>query len=152
MCRMLERVMKFKCCWISRPTKIGHPILSVVLLHCKDPQDAQDIRCPVETGMDRFRNISVTAWPNFQNGVAPFDSFFLGGGGLWFAVAYTKNSRQSGTPCFGMTTRFRLDGFGALAGAKDKKFSLFHIRPHQPWGLGPTRAPVQWVLGIFPGD
>ena len=44
--------------------------------HCEDPQDAQDIRCPVETRMDRLLNISVTTRPNFQNGVAKFDTFF----------------------------------------------------------------------------
>lgn len=32
-----------------------------------------------------------------------------------------------------MTTRFRLGGFGALAGVGDKKCSLLHARPHQPW-------------------
>lgn len=87
-CRMLVRVKKFKICWISRSARIGHPIHSVVLSQCEDRQDAQDIRCPIETGMDGLLNISVTTWPNFQNGVALFDSFFcFGVGGLRFICA-----------------------------------------------------------------
>jgi hypothetical protein len=127
MCRMLERVTKFKICWISRPTTVGHPILSVVLSHCEDPRDTQDVRCPAETGMDGLPNINVSTWPEFQNGVAQFDSFL--GSDLFepFAVAYSYSTRRSGTPCVGL----RLGGFRALTGVEGKKFSLLHTSPHQ---------------------
>lgn len=66
MCRMLGSVTEFKSCWISRPTTAGHPILSVVLSHCEDPRDAQDVRCPAEIGFDHLPNSNVSTWPNFR--------------------------------------------------------------------------------------
>jgi len=48
-----------------------------------------------------------------------------------------------------MATRFRLDGFGAVAGVEDNKFSLFHARPHQVWGR--QGLPYNGSWDYFPG-